>query len=311
MGRTRAVRPAEGALPRRSGKGGTVLHISGTTTLLGLIGSPVEHSKSPAMYNHCFQTFGLDWAYLAFTIPLEKTGEAVQAIRTLHMRGANVTMPCKSAVIPYLDKLTPAAQAIHAVNTIVNEDGVLVGHNTDGCGYTQNLRRNGVEVKGKKIVLLGGGGAASAITVQAALEGAAEIAVFNLRDSFWAQIQQRMDTIAHTAPDCKISLQDLNDRDALKDAIARCDILSNATRVGMAPYEDQSNITDLSWYRPDLVVTDVVYAPPATKMLREAQAAGCKTCDGLGMLLCQGAEAFRLYSGLEMPVEEIRTLLYS
>ena len=287
------------------------MHISGTSTLLGLIGSPVEHSKSPAMYNHCFQTFGLDWAYLAFNIPLEKTGEAVQAIRTLHMRGANVTMPCKSAVIPYLDKLTPAAQAIHAVNTIVNEDGVLVGHNTDGCGYTQNLRRNGVEVKGKKIVLLGGGGAASAITVQAALEGAAEIAVFNLRDSFWAQIQQRMDTIAHTAPDCKISLRDLNDREALKNAIARCDILSNATRVGMAPYENQSNITDLSWFRPDLVVTDVVYAPPATKMLREAQAAGCKTCDGLGMLLCQGAEAFRLYSGLEMPVEEIRTLLYS
>ena len=110
---------------------------------------------------------------------------------------------------------------------------------------------------------------------------------------------------------CPISLRDLEDRTALKAAIDRCDILSNATRVGMAPYENQSNITDLSWFRPDLVVTDVVYAPPATKMLREAQAAGCKTCDGLGMLLCQGAEAFRLYSGLEMPVEEIRTLLYA
>ena len=121
------------------------MRISGTTTLLGLIGTPVEHSKSPAMYNHCFQKFGLDWAYLAFNIPQEKAGDAVQAIRTLGMRGANVTMPCKNAVIPYLDKLTPAAEAIQAVNTIVNENGTLVGHTTDGCGYTQNLRRGGVE----------------------------------------------------------------------------------------------------------------------------------------------------------------------
>lgn len=287
------------------------LQISGTTTMLGLIGTPVAHSKSPAMYNHCFQKFGLDWAYLAFDIPAERAGEAVAAIRTLHMRGANVTMPCKNAVIPFLDELTPAARAIQAVNTIVNEDGVLVGHNTDGCGYTQNLRRNGIEVAGKKIVLLGGGGAASAIAIQAALEGAAEIAVFNLRDTFWPRVEQGLKAIAQAAPGCAISLRDLEDRAALKAAIDRCDILSNATRVGMAPYEDQSNITDGSWYRPDLVVTDVVYAPPETKMLREARAAGCKTCDGLGMLLCQGAEAFRLYSGLEMPVEEIRALLYT
>ena len=287
------------------------LQISGTTTMLGLIGTPVAHSKSPAMYNHCFQKFGLDWAYLAFDIPAERAGEAVAAIRTLHMRGANVTMPCKNAVIPFLDELTPAARAIQAVNTIVNEDGVLVGHNTDGCGYTQNLRRNGIEVEGKKIVLLGGGGAASAVAIQAALEGAAEIAVFNLRDAFWPRVEQGLKAIAQAAPGCAISLRDLEDRAALKAAIDRCDILSNATRVGMAPYEDQSNITDLSWYRPDLVVTDVVYAPPETKMLREARAAGCKTCDGLGMLLCQGAEAFRLYSGLEMPVEEIRALLYT
>lgn len=287
------------------------MRISGTTTLLGLIGTPVEHSKSPAMYNHCFQKFGLDWAYLAFDIPQEKAGDAVQAIRTLGMRGANVTMPCKNAVIPYLDKLTPAAEAIQAVNTIVNENGTLVGHNTDGCGYTQNLRRNGVEVKGKKIVLLGGGGAASAIAIQAALEGAAEIAVFNLKDAFWPRVEKGLQAIAKAAPTCAITLNDLQDREALHQAILRCDILSNATRVGMAPYEDQSNITDLSWFRPDLIVTDVVYAPPQTRMLWEAQAAGCLTCDGLGMLLCQGAEAFRLYSGREMPVEEIRALLYA
>ena len=295
----------------KTAKEDKIMRISGTTTMLGLIGTPVEHSKSPAMYNHCFQKFGLDWAYLAFDIPQEKAGDAVQAIRTLGMRGANVTMPCKNAVIPYLDRLTPAAEAIQAVNTIVNENGTLVGYNTDGCGYTQNLRRSGVEVKGKKIVLLGGGGAASAIAIQAALEGAAEIAVFNLKDAFWPRVEKGLQAIAKAAPDCAITLNDLQDREALHQAILRCDILSNATRVGMAPYEDQSNITDLSWFRPDLIVTDVVYAPPQTKMLREAQAAGCLTCDGLGMLLCQGAEAFRLYSGMEMPVEEIRALLYA
>lgn len=279
--------------------------------MLGLIGSPVEHSKSPAMYNHCFAKYDLDWAYLAFDIPQEQSGAAVQAIRTLHMRGANVTMPCKSAVIPYLDRLSPEAQVIGAVNVIVNDSGVLTGYNTDGMGYTQNLRRHGAEVKGKRIVLLGGGGAASAIVGQAALEDAAEIAVFNRRDEFWPRVEQTLQAIAKAAPGCTLSLHNLDDKDNLFQVIRHSDILSNATRVGMAPYEDQSIITDISWFRPELVVTDVVYAPPETKMLRNAKAAGCKTCDGLGMLLCQGAEVFRLYSGLEMPIEEIRALLYT
>lgn len=287
------------------------MEISGTTRLLGLIGTPVDHSKSPAMYNYCFQKYGLDWAYLCFDTPLEGTGEALKALKELNFRGCNVTMPCKNAVIPYLDEISPAANAIQAVNTILNENGRLIGHNTDGCGYTQNLRRNGVEVAGKRIVLLGGGGAASAIAIQAALEGAAELTVFNRKDEFWPRVEAGLQRIAEAAPDCHISLHDLDDRADLKAAIDAADILSNATRVGMAPYEDQSNITDLSWFRPDLIVTDVVYNPAETKMLREAKAAGCKTCDGLGMLLCQGAEAFRLYSGLEMPIEEIRELLYS
>lgn len=279
--------------------------------MLGLMGTPVGHSKSPAMYNHCFAKYGLDWAYLAFDVTQEQAGTAVQAIRTLHMRGANVTMPCKSAVIPHLDKLSPEARAIGAVNVIVNDDGVLTGYNTDGMGYTRNLRRNGVEVKGKRIVLLGGGGAASAIAGQAALEGAAEITVFNRRDEFWHRVEQTLAGIAKAAPGCAISLHDLDDGRDLYKRIRRCDILSNATRVGMAPDVERSVITDRSCFRPDRVVTDVVYAPPETKLLRDAGAAGCRTCDGLGMLLCQGAEAFRLYSGKEMPIEEIKELLYT
>lgn len=279
--------------------------------MLGLIGTPVEHSKSPAMYNYCFAKYGLDCAYLAFDVPKEKAGEAVQAIRTLNIKGANVTMPCKNAVIPYLDKLTPAAEAIQAVNTIVNDNGVLTGHITDGCGYTLNMRAHGVEVAGKKIVLLGGGGAASAIAIQAALEGAKEIAVFNLKDSFWDRVQAGLEKISKAAPECKITLHNLENREELKAAIDESDILSNATRVGMAPYEEQSNITDLSWFRPELVVTDVVYSPTETKMLREAKAAGCKTCDGLGMLLWQGVAAFKLFTGKDMPAQEVLEKFFS
>ena len=284
--------------------------ITGSTRMLGLIGTPVEHSKSPMMYNYCFLKYGLDCAYLAFDIPEAEAGKAVQAMRTLNMRGANVTMPCKSAVLPYLDELTPAARAIGAVNTIVNDGGKLTGHNTDGFGYTENLRRHGVSVRGKKIVLLGGGGAATAIAAQAALEGAGELLVFNLKDAFWPRLEQSMERIREAAPGCKITLHDLGDTEELRRAIAGADILSNATRVGMDPNRDGCLIPEKSWLRPELVVTDVVYAPPETKLLHMAQEVGCETCDGLGMLLCQGAEAFRLYSGLEMPVEEIRTILY-
>ena len=285
--------------------------ITGTTRMLGLIGNPVEHSKSPAMYNYCFRKYGLDWAYLAFPISPEKTGDAVQALRTLNMRGANVTMPCKSAVLPYLDYLTPAAKAIGAVNTIINDRGVLTGHNTDGFGYTENLRRHGVSVSGKRIVLLGGGGAATAIAAQTALEGAAELRVFNLKDAFWPKLEESMARIRAAAPNCRITLHDLADQELLREKIESADILSNATRVGMSPDEDGCLIPSPDWLRKALVVTDVVYAPPETKLLRMAGEAGCPTCDGLGMLLCQGAEAFRLYSGLKMPVEEIRKLLYA
>ena len=160
-------------------------------------------------------------------------------------------------------------------------------------------------------MLLGGGGAASAIAGQAALEGAAEIAVFNRRDEFWPRVEQTLENIRKAAPECSLSLHDLDDGRDLYKTIRRCDILSNATRVGMAPDVERSVITDQSCFRPELVVTDVVYAPPETKLLQDARAAGCKTCDGLGMLLCQGTEAFRLYSGLEMPIEEIKELLYT
>ncbi len=287
------------------------MRITGKTTLLGLIGTPVEHSKSPEMYNYCFDKFGLDYAYLAFDLPVEKTEEAINALKTVGFRGANVTMPCKQEALKYMDELTPAAKAIGAINTIVNDNGRLIGYNTDGMGYTKNLERSGVAVKGKKIVLLGGGGAASAIAAQAALEGAAKISIFNLKDAFWDKLEKTVQRIAEAVPECEFTLNDLADKTLLKKSIDEADILSNATRVGMAPNDDATLIEDTSWFRKELVVTDAVYAPPKTRFLKEAEAAGCIVCSGLGMLLCQGAEAFRLYTGEEMPIDEIKELLYS
>ena len=286
------------------------MNIDGHTRLLGLIGTPVGHSKSPAMYNYCFDKYGLNCAYLAFDVPMEKVEEAVNALRTFNVMGANVTMPLKNAVIPYLDEVSAASQAIGSVNTIVNKDGKLTGYVTDGMGYTGELRRGGVEIAGKTVTLLGAGGAASAIAIEAALEGAKEIRVFNKRDAFWERALNNLETIGKAAPACKISLNDLDDADALRASIEGSDILTNATRVGMKPMDDQSLITDLTMLRPGLIVTDVVYDPEETKLLREAKAAGCKTFDGLGMLVEQGAASFNLYTGLDMPVAEVCDAIY-
>ena len=286
------------------------MNIDGHTRLLGLIGTPVGHSKSPAMYNYCFEKYGLNCAYLAFDVPMEKVADAINALRTFNVMGANVTMPLKNAVIPYLDEVSPASLAIGAVNTIVNKDGKLTGYVTDGMGYTGELRRGGVEIAGKTVTLLGAGGAASAIAIEAALEGAREIRVFNKRDAFWERALHNLETIGKAAPACKISLNDLDDADALRASIDSSDILTNATRVGMKPMDDVSLITDVTMFRPDLIVTDVVYDPQETRLLREAKAAGCRTFDGLGMLVEQGAASFKLYTGLEMPVDEVCDAIY-
>ncbi|KZL89925.1 shikimate dehydrogenase [Clostridium magnum] len=280
--------------------------ISGRTGLLGLIGTPVGHSGSPAMYNYSFQRLQLDYAYLAFDITVEKVPDAIAAIKTFKMRGSNVTMPCKSEVVKYMDELSPAARIIGAVNTIVNDDGKLTGHITDGIGFVRNLKEEGVEVKGKKITIMGAGGAATAIQVQCALDGAREISIFNMKDAFYEKGLKTVENIKKEVPGCVVNLYDLDDTEKLNAEIASSDILVNATLVGMRPNEDKSNIKETSVFRKDLVVADAVYNPKKTKMLEDAEAAGCKIVSGTGMLLWQGAEAFKLYTGLEMPVEEVK-----
>ncbi|KEZ90514.1 MULTISPECIES: shikimate dehydrogenase [Clostridia] len=285
--------------------------ISGKTGLLGLIGSPVGHSGSPAMYNYCFEKLGLDYAYLAFDIKVDEVEKAIEAIKTFRMRGCNVTMPCKNETVKYMDELSPAARIIGAVNTIVNEDGRLIGHITDGKGFVDNLRDHGVEIAGKKIIVCGGGGAAAAIQVQCALEGAREISVFNIKDAFFERTLQLAEKIRQEKPECIVNVYDIADIEKMREEIASSDILANATIVGMKPMDNESVVKDVTMYHPGLVVVDAVYNPKETKMLREAKAAGCTCIDGQGMLVWQGAEAFKLYTGQEMPVQEVKELFFS
>ncbi|AUA37952.1 shikimate 5-dehydrogenase [Clostridioides difficile] len=286
------------------------MEISGRTGLFALIGTPVGHSKSPVMYNYSFKKLDLDYRYLAFDITVDKVKEALLAIKTFNIKGANVTMPCKSAVTEYMDELSPAARIIGACNTIVNDNGKLVGHITDGVGYVRNLKENGIEVKGKKITIMGAGGAATAIQVQCALDGAREISIFNAKDDFYKRAEQTVENIKKDVPECVVNLYDLEDTNKLYEEIESSDILTNATLIGMKPYDNETNIKDTSVLRKDLVVTDVVYNPKKTKMIEDAEANGCKAIGGLGMLLYQGAEAFNLYTGLEMPVEEVNELCF-
>jgi len=280
--------------------------ISGTTGLLALIGSPVGHSGSPAMYNYSFQKLGLDYVYAAFDITTEDVGKAVEAMRLFKMRGINVTMPDKTEAVRYMDALSPAAQIIGAVNTIVNDDGVLTGHITDGEGFVNNLRDHGIEIAGKKITVAGGGGAATAIQVQCALDGAREISIFNIKDEFFERTLQTAEKIRNAKPECVVNVYDIADEAKMKEEIASSDIFTNATIVGMKPMDGESVVKDVSAFRPGLVVCDAVYNPKKTRLLREAEEAGCICVGGEGMLLWQGAAAFKLYTGRDMPVEEVK-----
>lgn len=167
--------------------------ISGTTALYCLIGTPIGHSGSPAMYNYSFQKLGIDSAYVAFDISIEKVKGTIAAFRTLNIKGANVTMPCKNEVAKYMDELSPAARLVGAVNTIVNDGGKLTGNITDGVGFVRNLKEHGVDIKNKKITILGAGGAATAIQVQCALDGAKEINTFNIKDDFYKKAEKTIE----------------------------------------------------------------------------------------------------------------------
>ena len=282
--------------------------ITGHTELIGLIATPIRHSSSPRMHNEAFAKLGLDYAYLAFEVGTEELEDTIKGFRAMKVRGSNVSMPNKTVVHKYLDKLSDAAEMCGAVNTIVNDDGVLTGHITDGIGYMSGLKDAGIDIIGKKMTIVGAGGAATAIQVQAALDGVKEISIFNRKDAFYERAQKTVKDI-NEKTNCKATLYDLDDLDKLKEEIASSYIFTNATGMGMKPLEGQTYIPDKSFLRKDLIVTDVVYAPAETALLKMAKEVGCKTLNGFPMMLFQGAAAFKLWTNQDMPIEHVKEVM--
>ena len=282
--------------------------ITGHTELIGLIATPIRHSSSPRMHNEAYAKLGLDYTYLAFEVGTEDLEDTIKGFRAMKVRGSNVSMPNKTVVHKYLDKLSDAAEMCGAVNTIVNDDGVLTGHITDGIGYMSGLKDAGIDIIGKKMTIVGAGGAATAIQVQAALDGVKEISIFNRKDEFYERAQKTVKDI-NEKTNCKATLYDLEDLDKLKEEIASSYIFTNATGMGMKPLEGQTYIPDKSFLREDLIVTDVVYAPAETALLKMAKEVGCKTLNGFPMMLFQGAAAFKLWTNQDMPIEHVKEVM--
>lgn len=283
--------------------------ISGKTRLAGIFASPVTHSLSPLMHNTAFQARSIDAVYLAFTVDQTNLMQAVESIRTFNMLGVNLSMPNKTAVIPYLDELSQEAQLIGAVNTIVQRANRLIGYNTDGMGFMRSVNEAGVAIKNKKITVLGAGGAAKAIVIQAALDQAKEIVIYKRKNATFTSVVADFEKVAEQT-NCPIIVKDYADTEQLKKDLEDTDLLINGTDMGMGAKKELMPI-DPQFLHKKLAVFDLIYSPKETRFLKEAKAIGCLTRNGLGMLMYQGAIAFELWTGETMPIEEIQPLLDS
>ena len=291
-------------------------NITGHTELVGLMAYPIRHSQSPTTHNLAYDRNGDDVIQLAFEVDNDSLKDAVQSIRALKMLGSNVSMPNKTVVHQYLDEVDDAARLCGAINTVVNVrdengevTGYLKGYNTDGMGYWRGLKEAGIDYKGKKLVLIGTGGAAAAIAVRGALDGLASIEIFNIKDKFYDRGVD-IAKLFNENTECKAEMHDLADLDLLKEKMHEADLFCDATGVGMHPLEDLSNIPDGSFFKPDLIVTDTVYAPRETVMMKQAKDAGVKTVmNGLSMMLFQALIAIELYTGKETDVEYMKEQL--
>ena len=276
--------------------------------LIGLMAYPIRHSLSPEMQNKALEKAGLPFTYMAFEVDNDSFPAAIEGLKALKMRGTGVSMPNKQLACEYVDELTPAAKLVGAINTIVNDDGYLRGYNTDGTGHIRAIKESGFDIKGKTMVLLGAGGASTAIGAQGAIEGLKEIKLFNRRDEFFDKALAFAQRVNENT-DCVVTVTDLADQQAFAEALASADILTNGTKVGMKPLENESLVNDISLLHPGLLVTECVYNPHMTKLLQQAQRAGCKTIDGYGMLLWQGAEQFTLWTGKDFPLVYVKQVM--
>jgi len=275
------------------------MEVSGKTKVFCVIGDPIEHSLSPIMHNAAFKHLKIDAVYVAFNVKENMLEDAVKGMRSFGICGMNVTMPHKTAIIKYLDESDPVARFVGAVNTVLNAYGKLLGFNTDGVGALRALEENGVKTKGKRILLLGAGGAGRAIAFQLAQE-ADELVILN-RDVNKARLLA--DTLRR-----KFNKDVVGDSllpSTLKDWIKDVDVLINATSVGMHPHQDKTPV-DKSLLRPELAVMDIVYNPVETRLLKDAKSVGAQVIYGTEMLVFQGAVSFEIWFNRPAPVNVMR-----
>ena len=279
------------------------MKIDGYTRLAAVVANPIKHSISPFIHNRAFEATHTNGVYLAWEVDAAELAETVANIRRYQMYGINLSMPYKEQVIPYLDQLSEEARLIGAVNTVVNREGTLIGYNTDGKGFFKSLPS--FKISKKRLVLLGAGGAAKAILAQAILDGVSQISVF-VRSSSMEKTRPYLEKIQN-ATGFRVDLFALEDVQELQDSITQADLLVNATSVGM---DGSSQPIPTSIVLPEkLMVADVIYQPFETPFLKWAKNQGNQSINGLGMLLYQAAEAFELWTGKEMPTDQIWELL--
>ena len=279
------------------------MKIDGYTRLAAVVANPIKHSISPFIHNSAFEATNTNGVYLAWEVDAAELAETVANIRRYQMYGINLSMPYKEQVIPYLDQLSEEACLIGAVNTVVNREGTLIGYNTDGKGFFKSLPS--FKISRKRMILLGAGGAAKAILAQAILDGVSQISVF-VRSSSMEKTRPYLEKIQN-ATGFRVDLLALEDVQVLQDSITQADLLVNVTSVGM---DGSSQPIPTSIVLPDkLMVADVIYQPFETPFLKWAKNQGNQSINGLGMLLYQAAEAFELWTGKEMPTDQIWELL--
>lgn len=277
-----------------------MIKVSGGTRVCALIGCPVEHSLSPAMHNAAFQHLGLDYIYVAFNVPPERLGDAVLGIKGLGIYGVNVTMPHKINVIKYLDELDEGARLAGSVNTILNRGEKLVGYTTDGLGALRALRHAGIDPAGRKVVILGAGGASRSICFALA-NHVRELIILNRTLERAVKLADELRRV-FSFVDVRAGL--LSDN-VLEGVLKDTDILINATSVGMKPNINETPVKR-ELLHGNLTVFDIVYEPLETRLLKEAKSVGARTVDGLWMLVYQGALSFEIWTGAKAPVEVMR-----
>jgi shikimate dehydrogenase len=282
--------------------------IQGTTRLIGLIGTPIKHSLSPHMHNSAFEKTGQDYAYLCLEVGKEGLKQAIDALKLFNAKGSNITFPNKQEVIQYLDEISEDAKIIGSVNTITIDDETkkIKGYNTDGRGFVASIEELKIDYKGKKVVVLGVGGAGRAIAVQLAYDGVGELIIKDIDEALMKEVKE---TINKGIQNCKVKL--ISYEEALKEELKDAVLLINATPLGMKGRDNMCAISSAEVLNnTKAFVYDIVYEPRETKLMKYAKEKGLQTINGVNMMLWQGALAYKIWLGEDMPLDYVRGELF-